>query len=177
MTVCSSISRGRQLGAFADAQHFSNLRSLPPSTSLLLRRAVLLQYLPYRSLSLRTNCICIKHWVRNPPHTQGAPNTSFHVMQLNPLHICMGTPVTSLCVFILVINQLDAKKICFTISLFHASTCFDHHVLISRRSKLYYTASGIITPIGGRPVRRLRQDSLNLCTGRPTISVMIPEAV
>ena len=43
-------------------------------------------------------------------------------------------------------------KICFTISLFHASTCFEHHVLIVRRSKLYYTASGIITPIGGHPV-------------------------
>ena len=43
-------------------------------------------------------------------------------------------------------------KICFTISLFHASTCFEHHVLIARRSKLYYTVSGIITPIGGRPV-------------------------
>jgi len=39
-------------------------------------------------------------------------------------------------------------KICFTISLFHASTCFEHRVLIIRRSKLYYTASGIITPIG-----------------------------
>ena len=43
-------------------------------------------------------------------------------------------------------------KICFTVSLFHASKCFEHHVLIVRRSKLYYTASGIITPIGGRPV-------------------------
>ena len=37
-------------------------------------------------------------------------------------------------------------------SLFHASTYFEHHVLIVRRSKLYYTASGIITPTGGRPV-------------------------
>jgi len=46
-------------------------------------------------------------------------------------------------------------KICFTISLFHASSCFfEHHVLIVRRSKLYYTASGIITPIGGRPMHR-----------------------
>ena len=43
-------------------------------------------------------------------------------------------------------------KICFIISSFHASTCFEHHVLIVRRSKLYYTASGIITPVGGRPV-------------------------
>ena len=48
------------------------------------------------------------------------------------------------------INQLDALN--FIISLFHASTCFEHHVLIVRRSKLYYTVSGIITPIGGRPV-------------------------
>ena len=39
-------------------------------------------------------------------------------------------------------------KIIFTISLFHASTCFEHHVLIMRRLKLYYTASGIITLIG-----------------------------
>jgi len=38
-------------------------------------------------------------------------------------------------------------KICFTISLFHASTCFKHHVLIIRRSKLHYTASGIITQV------------------------------
>jgi len=57
-------------------------------------------------------------------------------------------------IFILVINQLDAQNFCFTITLFHASTCFEHHVLI-RRSKLYYTVSGIITPIGGHPVHLL----------------------
>jgi len=49
--------------------------------------------------------------------------------------------------FILVINHLDAQNFCFTISLFHASTYFEHNVLIIRRPKLYYTASGIITPI------------------------------
>ena len=43
-------------------------------------------------------------------------------------------------------------KICYIISLFHASTCFEHHVLIVRRAELYYTAFGIITPVGGRPV-------------------------
>ena len=32
-------------------------------------------------------------------------------------------------------------------SLFHACTCFEHHVLIVRKSKLYYATSGIITPI------------------------------
>ena len=73
-----------------------------------------------------------------------------------------------LSIFILVINQLMQKS-CFKISLFHASTCFEHYVLIVRRSKLYYTASGIITPIGSRPV--------HMCTGRPPIGVMIPEAV
>ena len=40
---------------------------------------------------------------------------------------------------------------------------FRAHVLIVRRSKLYYTVSGIITPVGGRPVHRLREDSLNRC--------------
>jgi len=54
-------------------------------------------------------------------------------------------------------------------------------VLIIRRSKLYYTASGIITPTGGRPVHRLTPDDEHIvfktCTGRPRIGVMIPEAV
>ena len=40
--------------------------------------------------------------------------------------------------------------------------------------RLYYTASGIVTPVGGRPVHRLRED---LCTGRPPTGVMIPDAV
>ena len=31
-------------------------------------------------------------------------------------------------------------------------------VLIIRRSKFYYTASGIVTPVGGCPVHRLRED-------------------
>jgi len=43
---------------------------------------------------------------------------------------------------------------------------FRAHVLIIWRSKLHYTASGIITPIGRRLVHR-----------GPPIGVMIPEAV
>jgi len=31
-----------------------------------------------------------------------------------------------LSVFISVFNQLDAQNFCFTISLFHAATCFEH---------------------------------------------------
>ena len=47
-------------------------------------------------------------------------------------------------------------------------------MLIFRRSKLYYTASGIVTPVGGRPVHRLRED----CAGDGHLqSVMIPDAV
>jgi len=46
---------------------------------------------------------------------------------------------------ILAINQLNAQKSSFIISLLYASTCFKHYVLIIRRSKLYYTASGINT--------------------------------
>ena len=41
-----------------------------------------------------------------------------------------------LSIFISVINQIDAQNFCFTISLSHASTCFEH------------MCSGIITPIG-----------------------------
>ena len=82
------------------------------------------------------------------------------------------------------INQLDAIN--FIISLFSSLYMFRAHVLIVRGAKLYITVSGIITPIVGRPVRRLREDwreclsiqsSLNLCTGRPPIGVMIPETV
>ena len=46
---------------------------------------------------------------------------------------------------IVVINQLDAQNLVFIVSLLYASTCFGHCVLIIRRSKLYYTASDIVT--------------------------------
>ena len=50
-------------------------------------------------------------------------------------------------------------KFLFYNSLLYVSTCFEDYVLIIRGLKLYYTASGIITPVGGRPVCRLREDS------------------
>ena len=43
---------------------------------------------------------------------------------------------------------------------------FQAHVLIIRRAKLYYTASGIITLIGGRPVHATapyRSDDTRCC--------------
>jgi len=36
-------------------------------------------------------------------------------------------------------------------SFLYASTCFEHYVLIIMRSKLYYTSSGIVPPVGGHP--------------------------
>ena len=33
-------------------------------------------------------------------------------------------------------------------------------MLIVRRAKLYYTVSGIITPVGGHPMHRLREDRM-----------------
>jgi len=42
-------------------------------------------------------------------------------------------------------NQLDAQNFCFTVSLFRSLYMFRAHVPIIRRSKLHYTASGIIT--------------------------------
>jgi len=59
--------------------------------------------------------------------------------------------------FISVINQLDAQRFCF--KFISCLYMFRAHVLIIRRSKLHYTASGIITPLGGRLVHRLREDA------------------
>jgi len=47
--------------------------------------------------------------------------------------------------FISVFNQLDAQK--FFHNKFYFMPLLVSHVLIIRRSKLHYTASGIITPI------------------------------
>jgi len=79
-----------------------------------------------------------------------------------------------LSIFILVINQLDAQNFCFTISFISCLYMFPAHVLIIRGSKLHYTASGIITPIGGHLVHRLREDCAPDCHLQ---SVMTPDAV
>jgi len=44
-------------------------------------------------------------------------------------------------IFISVINQLDTQNFCFTISLFHDSTCFEHIVLIFVESQRVHTQS------------------------------------
>ena len=51
------------------------------------------------------------------------------------------------------------------ISLLYASTCFEHCVLIIRRSKLYYTASGIITLQQVSGLKLLKYNSINMNIG------------
>ena len=63
-----------------------------------------------------------------------------------------GTHATVSVDFYLSNEPTWCTKLLFYNKFFHASTCFEHCVLIIRRSKLYYTASGIITPVGDRPV-------------------------
>jgi len=54
--------------------------------------------------------------------------------------------------------NIGCTKSCFIISLLYASTCFEHCYAHHQRSELYYTASGIVTPAGGHPVHRLREN-------------------
>ena len=80
--------------------------------------------------------------------------------------------------FVSVINQLDAQNFCFTISLFHASTCFEH--MCSTSGGQNCITQPLVSShlwVAGRLVHRFREDSLNLCTRWPPIGVMIPEAV
>jgi len=58
--------------------------------------------------------------------------------------------------FILVINQLDAQNLFYN-KFLSCLYMFRAHVFFVRRFKLYYTASGIVKHVGGRPVHRLRE--------------------
>jgi len=74
-----------------------------------------------------------------------------------------------LSIFISVINQLDAQNFCLTISLFHVSTCFEHHVLIHQEVKI------VLYSIWYH--HTYRWPSRAQVERRPPIGVMIPEAV
>jgi len=69
-------------------------------------------------------------------------------------------------IYILIINQVDAQNFCFTITLFHASTCFEnlcaHHQEV--KIVLYYTASGIITLKQVSGPKLLKYNSINMST-------------
>ena len=46
----------------------------------------------------------------------------------------------------------------------YSSTCFEHYVLIIRRSKLHYTASGIVTLKQVSGLKLLKYNSINMST-------------
>ena len=76
--------------------------------------------------------------------------------------------------FISVFNQLDAQNLFYNKFYFMPLHVSSTVVLIIRRSKLYYTASGIVTPASGRPVHGLREE----CAPDGHLQCMaIPEAV
>jgi len=53
-------------------------------------------------------------------------NSIYRVQNFIYLFIFDVLLAVHLSIYILVINQLDAQNFCFTISLFHASTCFEN---------------------------------------------------
>jgi len=55
---------------------------------------------------------------------------------------------------ILVINEINAQVLGFIIGLLYASTCFEHYVLIIRRSNCIIQHLVSSHSVGGRPVRR-----------------------
>ena len=69
----------------------------------------------------------------------------------------------------------------FIMSLFHASTCFEHMCSSSggHNYRCDHTRGCIVQfwPPDDEHVCSKRVDSVNLCTGRPPIGVMIPDAV
>ena len=114
-----------------------------------------------------SNIVCNSFWknmprlpwlllLQNLPKICSSANILPNMKKMSTRQHNFQSDTTLLTYLFLNINQPDALN--FIISLFQASTCFEHYVLMIRRSKLYYTVSGIITPIGGRPVHRLRED-------------------
>ena len=71
-----------------------------------------------------------------------------------------------LSVFISLFNQLDAQNL-FHNKFYLCLYMFRAHVLIIRRSKLHYAASGIITPVGVMipEATRRYQKTLETCRG------------
>jgi len=67
-----------------------------------------------------------------------------------------------LSIFISVINQLDAQTFCFTIRFISCLYMFRAHVLIIRRLKLHYTASGIVTLKQVSGMKLLKYNSINI---------------
>jgi len=103
--------------------------------------------------------------------TTVTPNNTIYQNFYDNIHIKLQTSFSEiiLCIFILVINQLDAQNFIlqyvYFMSLHVSSTCAHHQEVKIVLYSLWY-----------HQIFRW-PSSLNLCTGRPPIGVMIPEAV
>jgi len=84
---------------------------------------------------LHHNKVLTKHKLLSSVHSHAINIMFTFVRYINNGHKLQLTLLVSffyvlltvhLSIFISVINQLDAQNFCFTISLFHVSTCFEH---------------------------------------------------
>ena len=85
--------------------------------------------------------------------TQPSPKRVLHTVRSsasssNFQYYVLSLMSTSICLRLLFININQLDELNFIISLFQASTCFEHMCSSSGGQKFYYTLSGIITPIG-----------------------------
>jgi len=88
----------------------------------------------------------------------GTPLLGCSVTMTSP-YLCISKATRN--IYVVYLSQYLTNlmhKICFTVNFISCLYMFRAHVLIIRRSKLHYTASGIITHIGGRLVHGLRED-------------------
>jgi len=109
----------------------------------------------------------IAWWIANATNTHTHTHTCYTIGHLMLFHCkigCTNEPHFYLYVYCLsccnltFLSQYLTKlihKICFIISFISCLYMFRAHVLIIMRSKLHYTASAIITSIGGRLVHEL----------------------
>jgi len=132
-TICRYLFTAKLLFMFRVSQH--------PSSGVL-------KTVPAASGTGHTTCTATAGTVFNTPH-DGCCDTrkmksSFAVNKY--LHTVAS--VGFLFTFNYDARNHELKKCtnsCFITRLWYAFTCFEHYVLIIRRSTLYYTASGIIT--------------------------------
>ena len=108
---------------------------LPPSFIIQFLRVSLCLFRMGHSLIK-----CSEFW---KPVWQGHVWSSI-ILNLYREDLTFPCPVTTVDSFRCICIRLVSLS-CFIISLLCAFTCFQHYVLIIRRSKLYCTASGIIT--------------------------------
>ena len=174
----------RKLGCMSSLTHFNASCLVKQINNYLVMLWDRFAKLRKTTFKLRHVCLSVRphRTARPPPHwsvfheilyLRFFENLSIKLKFYWHLKLITGTLHEDRCTFLIIyfllfcwpcisiylfinINRLDALN--FIISLFEASTCFEHMCLSSGRQKLYYTVSGIITPIGGCPVHRCARD-------------------